>query len=132
MESRSREDMIRDALTRDAAPGPTPRVTERAQPPIKWPHPRGASVAVVGLWLVGLIIALAIPAMIVGPGEENAEPSAVWTAFAITVVGAAIMIAAATMLWRRTKDSGALLLGTVPAISVVIGGVILAAVKLAV
>ncbi len=108
------------------APGETPR----AQPPIRWPHPKKASLGIAAVWAVGLVVALVIPAMIVGPGQQDASTSAVWTAFSVTFVGAAIMLAASAVLFRRTKDVGALVMGGVPAVAVVAGGVIIAASKL--
>jgi hypothetical protein len=125
---------MRTALHGDAAlDGATARISEpdRAQPPIRWPHPTGMSVAFFAAWLLGGVFALFVPAMIVGPGEENAPAGQVWLAFSMSVIGALVMVGASIGLWRRTKDSGALVL-CIPAVAIVFGGVILAAVKLAV
>lgn len=125
-------DRLTGRSTDQPAPTPAPRAGDRAQAPIRWPHPSRGSLAVFGVWAVGAVVALFVPAFIVGPGEQAASTSAVWTAFSMTVLGAVIMIAALAVLWRRTKDSGALVLGCVPAIAVVAGGVILTASKLTV
>jgi hypothetical protein len=114
-------------------PGSQPIVAragdDRAQPPIRWPHPNRSSVLTIALWAIGLIVALAVPAFIVPPSQKTATVAAVWTSFSFTVVGAVIMIAATAWNFRRTKDSGILILGLVPGVTVIICGVILATVK---
>jgi hypothetical protein len=120
----------RPAAARPGEDHVLPQGDLRAQPPIRWPHPNRRSVAFVGLWLVGLCIALLVPASIVGPGEESAPVGDVWTAFSFTVLGAAVMLGAATLLYRRTGDAGAMVLGGVPAVATVAGGIILATTKL--
>lgn len=103
---------------------------ERAQPPIRWPHPNRSSVLTIALWALGLLVALLVPAMIVSPGQKTASVSAAWTAFSFTVLGAAMMITATSWHYLRTKDSGILLLGLVPGGAVILGGVLLATVKI--
>lgn len=105
------------------------RTVDRAQPPIRWPHPNRSSVLAVALWALGLIVALLVPALIVPPYQETATPAAAWTAFSFTVVGALFMIAATSWHYRRSKDSGILILGLVPGTAVIVGGVIMATVK---
>lgn len=102
----------------------------RAQPPIRWPHPDRFSLALAGLWLVGLIVALFVPAMFVPPNAQDPEPAAVWTAFSFTGVGAALMLVAAGLMWRRSRDPMVLVFGGVPAFACVAGGVVLTATKL--
>ncbi len=102
---------------------------ERAQAPIRWPHPNRTHLITIALWGLGLLIALLIPATIVPPGQATARPGPVWTAFTITVVGALMMIGATVWAWRRTKDAGVLILGVVPGATVIIGGIILATAK---
>ncbi len=99
---------------------------QRAQAPIRWPHPDSTTLTAIALWVVGLVIALLVPAAIVPPGSETAEPSKIWTAFAVSVVGAAIMLGATVFYWRRRGDAAVLILGLVPAFSTVVGGVIFA------
>lgn len=103
---------------------------ERAQAPIRWPHPSGASVALVGLWVAGLALALFVPAAIVSPMAVTAPAGRVWTAFTITIVGSLVMVAAATLLWRRTRDAAFFIMGAVPAFATIAGGSIFAASKL--
>jgi hypothetical protein len=108
---------------------PAARADDRAQPPIRWPHPNRYSAFTIALWGLGLIIALLIPASIVPLSQKAASVADVWTAFGFTVLGALIMMGATGWRFRMTKDSGILLLGIVPATSIIIGGVILATVK---
>jgi len=103
---------------------------EHAQPPIRWPHPNRSSVLTIALWALGLLVALGVPAAIVPPNQKTATAAAAWTAFAFTALGAAFMITATAWHFRRTKDSGILLLGIVPGATVMIGGIILATVKI--
>jgi hypothetical protein len=105
-------------------------VPERAQPPIRWGRPSGASVALVGLWAVGAAVALFIPAMIVPPSVRTAPPDDVWTAFTITIVGSIVMLVASVLLSRRKKDPAFLIMGGVPATVTIVGAAILAASKL--
>jgi len=104
---------------------------ERAQAPIRWPHPNSRDLSLVGLWAVGIFVALFVPALFVAPTAKNPPTGDVWLAFGSTLVGSAVMLAAAGMLWRRKADASLLLMGAVPAVSCVAGGVILAATKLA-
>ena len=110
-----------------AAPAPAP---ERAQAPIRWPHPSLAEVGLVALWVAGLALALFVPALIVSPGVRFAPPRDVWTAFTVTVAGALLMLVAASLLWRRTHDYAYMIMGGVPAATTIIGAAILAASKL--
>lgn len=107
-----------------------PQVTEeRAQPPLRWPHPDGATLFLVGLWMAGVVVALFVPALIVPPGADTAAGGEVLMAFGSTVVGAMIMLVAGFGLYRRSHDATVLTLGVVPAVACIVGGLILAASK---
>jgi hypothetical protein len=110
------------------SPG-SPRSEDRAQARLRWPHPDRASLLIVGVWVFGLVLALLVPALIVGPGE-TAPADEVWTAFTCTIIGATIMLGAAAALYRHSKDWADAVWGAVPATSVILGGVILTATKL--
>ena len=71
-----------------------------------------------------------MPALIVGPGEQTAPAGQVWTAFACTVLGAIVMMLAAAVMYRHSGDWADAVWGVVPAVSVIVGGVILTATKL--
>lgn len=113
-----------------ATTGAPQREQQRAQAPIRWPHPDGTTLALVGVWAVGVFVALFVPALFVAPTAKNPPSGQVWLAFSSTIVGAAVMLLAAFGLWRRNKDSAVLVLGGVPAVACVAGGIILAAAKL--
>lgn len=102
---------------------------ERAQPPIRWPHPNRSSVLTIALWGLGLLVGLLIPATIVPPTQETATAGEAWTAFSITVLGAVLMVAATAWQSRRTRDASVLILGVVPGSTLIVGGIILATVK---
>jgi predicted membrane channel-forming protein YqfA (hemolysin III family) len=102
----------------------------RAQAPIRWPRPDRITLALIATYVIGLIIALVVPALIVPPRSEHPEVGRAWFAFLFTVIGVAIMLVSALVHFRRERDGTVLTLATVSAISVLLGGIILVAVKL--
>lgn len=108
-----------------------PDVSEnRAQPPIRWPRPDRRSLGLVALWAVGLVVALLVPAVIVSPTADNPPTGDVILALGATLLGAAVMLGASLILWRRSKDASVTVFGLVPAVACVVGGVIMTASKL--
>ena len=103
---------------------------ERAQAPIRWPHPGSHDLSLVGLWAVGIFVALFVPALFVAPTATHPAHARVFLAFGSTIVGSAIMLGAAALLWRRKADASVMLMGAVPAVSCIAGGIILTATKL--
>ena len=101
----------------------------RAQAPIRWPRPDGPTLRSLAIWLIGLAIALGIPALIVSPGAATAPIGKVLTALSFTVLGAGVMLFASYVLYRRHRDPLVFVMGGVPAIACVAGGVIIAAGK---
>jgi hypothetical protein len=77
-----------------------------------------------------VVIALAIPGLIVNPNEETAPRNDVLLAGGLTVVGCLIMIVASYVAYRRSGEIALVMLGGVPAFSCLAGGIILAATKL--
>ena len=113
--------------TSTGSPAGTDRGTEnRAQAPIRWPKADALTITCTVIWLAGLVVALVVPALMVPPGSLDAEPGQVWTAFAVSCVGAAITLFSMGYLWKRKGEAGILLLGMVPAFAAVSGGVIFA------
>jgi hypothetical protein len=104
--------------------------TARAQPPIRWPHPDAIGVLLMLVWVVGVAFALAVPALIVSPGAPTAPTADVIWALVSTVVGTLLMMVSAYVLYRRTREVGFAVLGAVPAMSCLAGGIVLAATKL--
>jgi hypothetical protein len=100
------------------------------QAPIRWPRPDRTVVVLIATYVIGLIIALLVPALIVPPKSEHPEVGRAWFAFLFTVIGAAIMLVSALLHFRHERDGTILTLATVSAISVFLGGIILVAVKL--
>lgn len=103
---------------------------DRAQAPIRWPRPQGRTLVLAAVWLVGLLVALVVPAFIVSPTAKNPTPSQAWIAFAFTMLGAAIMLFASLTHYRAKRDASVLTLGGVSAAALVLGGIILVATKL--
>lgn len=102
----------------------------RAQAPIRWPRPDRLTLGMVGLWLAGLVVALFLPALVVAPGAKTADAGPVIGAFSLTVLGALIMVGSSYGIFRRHKDPFVFVMGGVPAVACVAGGIMLAATKL--
>jgi hypothetical protein len=111
------------AAPQDQQPG------ERHVAPIRWPKLSGPSVGLFVVWVVGVLVATVIPALIVPPGG-NASTGKVLTAFAFTVVGVAIMAAMGATLYRRHQERGLLVFTVVPTATFILGGLILMSLKL--
>jgi|SRR5215212_5874645 hypothetical protein len=107
-----------------------PAEEERAQAPIRWPRPDRFTLVLVAVWVAGLVIALAVPALIVPPTEQHPSTGQTWLAFVFTAIGAAIMLTVSTIHYRRTREASVLTLSGVAAVAVVLGGIILVATKL--
>src|SRR3954453_18861646 len=107
-----------------------PTAEGRAQAPIRWPRPDRFTVLLAVVWVVGLVIALAVPATIVPPNAQHPSPGQTWLAFLFTLLGATIMLVCSIVQYRRKRDGSVLTLGGVSAVAVVLGGIILVATKL--
>src|SRR5680860_1102342 len=103
-------------MSDQAAPAEESRDTpERAMPPIRWPHPGRATLALIGVWVLGMLLAVFVPALI---------------AFACTLAGAAVMTGVGWLLHRKYDEPLAWSFGLVPALTVTVGGIIMMATKL--
>lgn len=102
----------------------------RTQAPIRWPRPDRGSVILIAIWLVGLLVALVVPALIVPPSATNPDVGRTWFAFLFTVIGCGVMLAVSLLQFRRRRDGAILTLGSVSAIALFLGGIILVATKL--
>jgi uncharacterized membrane protein len=107
-----------------------PNDGNRAQAPIRWPRPEGFTLGLVAVFAVGLVVALAVPALIVPPTARNPSVGQTWLAFLFTLIGVVIMLAAVTLHYRRKKEVSVMTLGGVSAIAVLLGGIIIVATKL--
>jgi hypothetical protein len=114
----------------DAGP-PTADATERShsRSDVRGFRPSRPTLVLAAVWVVGLLIAVAVPAAIAPPNESSPGAGRLWLAFAFSALGAGVMLTVAALVYRRTKDAAALVLGAVPAVSVILGGLILVATK---
>jgi hypothetical protein len=117
-------------MTAGPAQNVGPAEDERAQAPIRWPRPDRFTLGLIAVWVVGLIIALAVPALIVPPTARHPSTGQTWFAFAFTLLGALIMLTASVVQYRRKRDPSVFTLGGVSAVAVILGGIILVATKL--
>jgi len=93
---------------------------------IGWHRESLISLAVVAL---GYLIGLVGPALVVPPGTRTAPDNEIRVAFGITVLGVAIAVVTAILAYRRRRNWSWLVIGSVPAIALLLGGAILAATK---
>jgi len=107
-----------------------PTGDNRAQAPIRWPRPDKFTLGLIAAWIVGLVIALAVPAAIVPPTARHPSTGQTWLAFLFTVIGALIMLTVSTLHYRREREFTVATMASVCAIAVVVGGIILVATKL--
>jgi hypothetical protein len=103
---------------------------DRAQAPIRWPRLDRRALVLVAVYVVGLLVALVVPATIVPPTARNPSPGQAWLAFAFTMLGASVMLLATVVHYRRKRDAAVLTLGGVSAAALVLGGIILVATML--
>ncbi len=123
------DQVTRETETAEATPG------RRARPRTAWPRVDAVLVGAVLLWLLGLAVAVVVPALIVPPqgGMASMEttPSEVGAAFAVTLLGIAIFTGASLWLYRHSRNSAVLVIGLIPAVSIGSGAIILTATLLA-
>ena len=110
-------------------PEPPPEGDERAVAPVRWPHPGWPTLAMIGVWVLGGLLAVFVPALIVAPTEQNPDGARVLLAFSCTVAGALVMAAVGWVLHRWHGEPLAWSFGVVPAIAVFIGGIVMAGAK---
>ena len=92
--------------------------------PIRWPRLTGAGIGLVAVWAVGLLVGVLVPALVAPPAGDASVGQAV-LAFAITLLGVAVMVTAGLLLVRRTGDQGVLLFALLPAAAMLMGGIVL-------
>ena len=109
------------------SPQPLPlRYENPARNRIGWHTDSLVHLVIVGL---GYLIGLLGPALVVPPGQKGAPDSRILAAFSITVLGVAIAMVAASHAYKARRNWSWLVIGIVPALSLLAGGAILAAVK---
>ncbi len=117
-------------MTAAPEPTPTPLPLRRRNPPINpSTRPSRASLLTLAVIGVGYLIGLAAPSLVVSPSEPSATVSRVVTAFALTLLGVAISLAAGLLAFRRDRNWAWLIITGVPAVTLVAGGAVLAASK---
>jgi hypothetical protein len=114
----------------DGSSTTTRRSQPRANAPIRWPHPGWPVLSLIGIWVLGLLLAVGVPALIVSPGAQHAPNADVFLAFGCTLAGALVMTGVGLAFLRRHEDPVATAFGIVPAIAVTVCGLIMMATKL--
>ena len=95
------------------------------------PKPPASSLASLVVILGGYLFSLAAPFFVVGPTEKDAPTGKIWLAFTLTAVGVLVAIVTSAIEYARTKNWSWLIVGIVPALTLLMCGAILAAAKVA-
>ena len=115
------------ATSRSGSQQPPPlRYYNPAVHRIGWHKDSLVHLVVVGF---GYLLGLLGPALVVPPGAATAPRSRIAVAFSITVLGVIIAMVTSSLAYRRRRNWSWLVIGIVPAISLLVGGAILAATK---
>lgn len=103
---------------------------ERHTAPFRRPMVSGPTLALAALWLGGVAFGLVAPAFVVPPSAQQASMGLLLTAFGLTVVGVAIMVAACLLAYRRAHEKGVLIFAVVPTGVLLAGGMTMLGTKL--
>jgi hypothetical protein len=95
------------------------------------PKPPASSLVSLAVILAAYVLSMAVPFFIVGPAETDAPTGKIWTAFACTVVFVLVAIATSAIEYVKTRNWSWLMIGIVPALTLLMCGAILAAAKVA-
>lgn len=95
------------------------------------PKPPASSLIALVVILAGYVFALVAPVFVVGPAQTDAPTGKIWLAFTLTVVGVLVSIVMSAIEYLRTRNWSWLIIGIVPALTLLLCGAILAAAKVA-
>jgi hypothetical protein len=95
------------------------------------PKPPASSLVSLIVILAGYVFSLVAPVFVVGPNQHDAPTGKIWFAFALTVVGVLVAVVTSAIEYLRTKNWSWLVIGIVPALTLLLCGAILAAAKVA-
>lgn len=95
------------------------------------PRPPASSLVSLAVILVAYVLSMAVPFFIVGPAEKEAPTGRIWIAFACTVVFVLVAIVTSMVEYLRTRNWSWLMIGIVPALTLLMCAAILAATKVA-
>jgi hypothetical protein len=95
------------------------------------PKPPPSSLVSLVVILGGYVFSLAAPFFVVGPSQTDAPARRIWLAFSLTVVGVLVAIVTSSVEYLRTRNWSWLVMGIVPAMTLLMCGAILAAAKVA-
>jgi hypothetical protein len=95
------------------------------------PKPPASSLVSLAIILAGYVLSMAAPVLVVSPGQDDAPTSKIWTAFTLTVVFVLVAVVTSSIEYVRTRNWSWLIIGTVPALTLLLCGAILAATKVA-
>lgn len=93
------------------------------------PKPPASSLAALVVILAGYVLSMAAPMFVVGPTQTDAPTNKIWIAFTLTVVFVLVAVVASAIEYVRTRNWSWLVIGTVPSLTLLLCGAILAATK---
>jgi hypothetical protein len=95
------------------------------------PKPPASSLVSLVVILAGYAFSLIAPFFVVGPSQDDAPTGRIWLAFSLTAIGVAVAIVTSAVEYVRTRNWSWLIVGIVPALTLLMCGAILAAAKVA-
>lgn len=95
------------------------------------PKPPASSLVSLVVILAGYVLSMAAPVFVVSPGQDDAPANKIWLAFTLTVVFVLVAVVTSAIEYLRTRNWSWLIIGSVPAITLLLCGAILAATKVA-
>jgi hypothetical protein len=91
--------------------------------------PPKSSLVELALVAVAYVFALVAPSFVVSPSDTSASGTRIAVATGLTVIGALAGSAVAMIAYRRTRNFSWLVIGSVPALTLIILAVIMAGTK---
>ena len=95
------------------------------------PKPPASSLVSLVVILAGYVLSMAAPMFVVGPTQDDAPTGKIWIAFTLTVVFVLVAVVTSAIEYLRTRNWSWLIIGIVPALTLLLCGAILAAAKIA-
>jgi hypothetical protein len=95
------------------------------------PKPPASSLVSLVVIVAAYVLSMAAPMFVVGPTQDDAPTSKIWTAFTLTVVFVLVAVVTCSVEYVRTRNWSWLVIGSVPSLTLLMCGAILAATKVA-
>ncbi len=108
-------------------PTSTDRSSTAVVPVRRWPRPTPINIALIGIWVFGVLFATIVPWTLVSPTDTDPEPASVGLAFGASALGIMIFALAGIGMYRRTRNGSLLAFALIPGVSIGTGAIIFTA-----